>query len=927
MVHSFVQLGPGEGDEGLLVGLFQQLFEDIVDDGAVVVRTESSPFPGLSIQTVAAEVLEGAVVVVVDPGGGQGYVLPEKVGGDGRVVDREHTGHQSPVQRGELFPVGAVVIEGREGFPDTADRDRVLRPDVFGVGFIGGSFRLRIVVGVQFAGVEVVVKRGLCVLFHFREEALDRGDEFRGQMTAAGGVEAVPGEVQPFPGRRDRGVSDEALFAGPEVFREGEFQPLVPEKCTLVEREEPGLADDRGEHALFETCHEHGVRGGEADPVGGGHRDLIEALRDAAEVGHGEDGVEQVGILLHVPDRLVIVDGRQPVDDRDDDVPDAVLLAGEVGKTGFIQRDGVFFQMLRDFRADEEVIERLADFPEALFLTVAAQSDQRADDPGAGVVQERQCLVRLRFAAEVRVETEGVPGERVLPAAALDVPGKDVVLQLRDLFGTHAGEPRLQVLKQVLGGEALGEEGEDRTAEHDQRLVFHRLAGVVEKRDVISPERAQQFFFVVFFVADDDRDISGPQPVFPQEFTDGGGDPLTLLKEALALTDGDVVGRFIVDAVGGVEEVLFEEREFRGDVPRAVSDARFFFLHFEDADVPFLRHVFQPLLRLFDGVEDHGGILAVGAQRDIDVLRLGEDAPQKGQLLPGEALEAVDGERVAAQELCVVEDPAEFFDLQVFVRVALPEHGIVYIVDEEEFLQLPGEDRTVHGFRRLFELEEARAGLAHFPEDGDELLRQTHVIAVFRVVSEFVRHGGHRPQHEDETGAVVGDDAGIAARGAEDEVGETGEAQHLDVLGRRIAERLQHGPFGVIGVLLRHDEDELVLALLCQSPEDPADIFGFPGTGTSGNKLKHNDSPFIAREPIGSVFSSVFACHAIPRERLERGALFPPAQKRSEKTPLASCLYKVGPRAIYFLHFSTIINGGIFHLLDTSPFIIKGVLV
>ena len=82
---------------------------------------------------------------------------------------------------------------------------------------------------------------------------------------------------------------------------------------------------------------------------------------------------------------------------------------------------------------------------------------------------------------------------------------------------------------------------------------------------------------------------------------------------------------------------------------------------------------------------------------------------------------------------------------------------------------------------------------------------------------------------------LVSDDAGIAAGRPEDIVRETGETQHLDSLGDRVAEGLQHGALGVIGILLRHDEKELVFALLCQSPEDPADIFRFPRTGTAGH--------------------------------------------------------------------------------------------
>ena len=236
-------------------------------------------------------------------------------------------------------------------------------------------------------------------------------------------------------------------------------------------------------------------------------------------------------------------------------------------------------------------------------------------------------------------------------------------------------------------------------------------------------------------------------------------------------------------------------------------------------------------------------VFAVGAERDIDVLCLGEDAPEQGQFLTGETLEPVDGEGVALEELCVVEDPAEFFDLQVFVGIALTEQGVIDVVDEKELPEFAGQDRTVDGPGGLFEFREAGAGLAHFPEDGDEFFREPHIVAVVRVVFEFVRHGVHRPQHEDEAGAVVGDDAGIAAGRPEDEVGEAGEAQHFDVLGGRVAEGLQHGALGVIGILLRHDEDEFVLTLLRQSPEDPADIFRFAGTGSSGHKLKHRTPP------------------------------------------------------------------------------------
>ena len=843
VVNAPVELLSRQGDEGRLVGLFQQLFEDIVDDRPVVVRAERRPFAGLGVQAVAAEILERAVVIVVDAGGRQRHVFFEEVRGDRRVVDREHTGHQSPVQRGELFVIGAVPVEGGEGFPDAEDRDRVFRPDLFGIGLVSRGHGLGVVVGGKSSGIFFVIERDLLVALFLCEEEFHTVDKFRGQVGTAGGVETVPGEVQPLPGRCDGRVRDEPLFAGPEVFREGELQPFFSQKGALMEREEPRLSDDGGEHALFQPGHEDGVRGGEPDPVGGGDRDFVESLRDAAEVGHREDGVEQVGILFHRRAAFVAVDGGQPVDDGDDDVPDTVLFSGEVGEAGRVEGDGVFFQMFRDTGADEEVVNRLADFPETFLSAVVSQSDERADDPGAGLVQKGKGLFGFRFTPEPGVQSEGVPGERVLPAAALDVPGEDVVLQLRDLFRGNAGQTRLQVLKQVFRGEPLRQKRKDRAAEHSERLVFHRLAGVVEKRDLVTAERAEQFFPVFFLPADDDRDVPRPQAVFPQQFADGGGDPLTLFEEALALADRDVLRRPVVDPFGGVEEVLFEEGEFRGDVPRAVSEVRLLFRDGPYTDVPLFCHPLEPFFRLVDGVEDHGGVGAVGAQRDIDVFRLGKDTPQEGQLLSGEALEPVDGERVALKELCVVQDPAEFFDLQVFVGVALTEHGVIDVVDEEELAELAGQDRTVDGPGGLFEFREAGAGLAHFPEDGDEFFREPHIVAVVRVVFEFVRHGVHRPQHEDEAGAVVGDDAGIAAGRPEDEVGEAGEAQHFDVLGGRVAEGLQHGALGVIGILLRHDEDEFVLTLLRQSPEDPADIFRFAGTGSSGHKLKHRTPP------------------------------------------------------------------------------------
>ncbi len=155
--------------------------------------------------------------------------------------------------------------------------------------------------------------------------------------------------------------------------------------------------------------------------------------------------------------------------------------------------------------------------------------------------------------------------------------------------------------------------------------------------------------------------------------------------------------------------------------------------------------------------------------------------------------------------------------------------------DEGELPQFFGQDGALHLVCRLFQPEEAGAGLAHFPEDGDELFGEPDVVPVVFVIVEFVRHGVHGPEHEDEPGAVVGDESGVAPGGPEHVVRQTGEGDDLDLLRGPVAELLEHGPFGVIGILLRHDEEELVLSVRRQSPEHAADVFGFSAARGAGH--------------------------------------------------------------------------------------------
>ncbi len=239
MVHPCLQFLFRIGDEGRLVGLLQELLEDVVDDGAVVVRAEGGPLPGLGVQAVAAEVLEGAVVVVVHSGGRQVHVLPEELCGDGRVFNAEGPGPEHRVQRLEFLLVSARLVETGEGLADRGQRSPVFRADLFCIGLIGGTQGLRMVVELQGFGVlgPVAFFLRLAVFIVDGEQPLDRRNEFGGQVAVAGEAQPVPREVEPLRGRRDRGIGDEPLFTGPQVFREGELETVVAQVCPLVERE------------------------------------------------------------------------------------------------------------------------------------------------------------------------------------------------------------------------------------------------------------------------------------------------------------------------------------------------------------------------------------------------------------------------------------------------------------------------------------------------------------------------------------------------------------------------------------------------------------------------------------------------------------------------------------------------------------------
>ena len=797
----------------------RDVFQHIVDEGAVFRRLEARRLVGLCLEPVLAEIGKAAGGKLLDARGAQPEALPVKAlhAGAGEAAAGER-GRR--LERGALFRGGLGEVDGRSLLAPAAAADRLGCETERGRR--GGHARIR----------------QIPVFHRQREQALCAVED-------EGGAQLCPVPV------RQRAEHCETLRGeGHGVIDQGELPPefAVPagaeidvqllETAALVEGEDPAALLRHGQAAVGGTEDDQmpDVPAAVSVKVPGGH--AVKRDGDRADVIAREHQREEPAEVRGVHGR-VAEDAVALLEGADHQIPELAVLGGALVAAESLQLICPAAERLGQAQGGKEGAERFGLLRRGHGLVggplKGAERPRHAAPEG---IDARKALFDLFGVLPVVAVGVLVPVPRALPGAAAQLPLEDVVFQLVAFVLVQTRKPGAQVAHHVVESPAALNDLIGAGDEGGQGLCHQIGARRREQRHPVVAEHALDRAAVIFPAARDQRDIAPAAAAVPHEGEAEGGGLLALGGHALRAYQADRRTPFKV-RVGIVEHVLGEEAEGPG-VPGLGRERR-------DAHLPpqLLRRGGEDMCRPAGEGEDLAlAVKIVQREADCHLQILPQHGAEHLLLLPREVDEAVHIDLRAGREAARVDLGGEQREPVGGVGAAVCDHALVGVQHQRQIPQLVAQPVGT-GVRRGVQHVGVDAGGLEFVHRGEQQVLHLRPALGVPVDREPRAHTLEGQRHAQHAPALIQPGGGGAAELCGRAAGETRKAQHLRVERQPVAADAAELALGLVAVLLRHEQDVVADPALHIRLDFGNDGGGLARAGPADQKSKHCPRPFV----------------------------------------------------------------------------------
>ena len=383
----------------------EHMLQHIVDEGAVLRRSESGRLPGLRLEAVAHEVREVAGLVLVHPGGGHGYPLSIQ------PVHRP-PGQPAPLPASGPFQplhLGGVLRQGPHHPPDCRAPPRQLQ------GGQGG----RHAEGVPQSLLPHLCKAG--------EEQLQPPHQEAGPPLLPPRPLGGPGENQTPAGQGADLIQGGHLPVEALLRALVQLQAVGGQQGAVVVGEQAGLRPHLGDGAVVRPQQEEHLHPVAGLPGGFPRCHPVQGDRDSAHVILREHQLEQTGELLQLH-RHLPGEGGTLLQPAAQDLPELAVLLGQRG----LPPPAQFLHPLSQPPGQADLLQKAVEshsLSPSCTGRIFPQPLQRGRHLPPGPVHPlQQGLVLLRHGEAIAPGVHG-PGLLLRPPAPPDVPLQDIVLQ------------------------------------------------------------------------------------------------------------------------------------------------------------------------------------------------------------------------------------------------------------------------------------------------------------------------------------------------------------------------------------------------------------------------------------------------------------------------------------------------------------------
>ena len=470
-----------------------------------------------------------------------------------------------------------------------------------------------------------------------------------------------------------RGISDKSLFGNSVLTVYRGLYARLREAFALAGVEHTALNGIERQFSRIRAEDEHRLWRDGSYSLRRAYRHLFEGMGYLAEGDSGEHEIKKSrkarGFYRGLAERL-----RRDIEQRAEGVPEPLRLESEHIFARILEINREVFESLCRIELAQQLEHSLCAALAVVIFELASELCKRFDRLFAQGVQP---LKLRRSVFGHLTEPVGARLPFFQPARAVYLPEISVVFNIRYLVRRKRAESGFQSAQDAVGVEARVGYFQRGTNERHQRLIYNRLASVLEHGHAAFCERGQHRADIRSFVAHDNRYIAASVLA--------GSEHSLYMRRGIGTLAADIGRRDYRYAVArsgeylrlGAQEVTRKRIE-RGIVVLVIDNNRLCARH---ADT--VCKLNELLCSIFCMIEY---IVAVPldkigrGQRDINIVRLGEYLAYNSELLRGEAAEGVEEHRfifkIPAFENFV-------FEAGQHAAVVKPSFGDERIIDRE----------------------------------------------------------------------------------------------------------------------------------------------------------------------------------------------------------------------------------------------------